>query len=49
MNFTAFPVSLGLLCDSRTQDWGAIRFISEEMRGTRMRRKNRKNISICVF
>jgi hypothetical protein len=26
-------VSLGLLCDSRTQDWGAIRFISEEIKG----------------
>jgi hypothetical protein len=26
-------VSLGLLCDNRAQDWGATRFISEEMRG----------------
>jgi hypothetical protein len=26
-------VSLGLLCDSRTQDWEATRFISKEIRG----------------
>jgi hypothetical protein len=26
-------VSLGLLCDSRTQDWGATEFISKEIRG----------------
>jgi hypothetical protein len=26
-------VSLGLLSDNRTQDWGATRFISEEIRG----------------
>jgi TolB-like protein len=26
-------VSLGLLCDSSTQDWGATRFISKEIRG----------------
>jgi hypothetical protein len=26
-------VILGLLCDSRTQDWGAKRFISKEIRG----------------
>jgi hypothetical protein len=26
-------VSLGLLCDIRTQDWGAKKFISKEIRG----------------
>jgi hypothetical protein len=37
-------VSLGLLSDSRTQDWGATSFISRN-KGTRMReRKRKKNV-----
>jgi hypothetical protein len=46
-----FPlgVSLGLLCDSRTQDWGTTRFISKEIREQKMRRRNRKKKDVCII
>jgi hypothetical protein len=42
-------VSLGLLCDSRTQQWGATRFISKEFREQGMRRRNRKKKNMCLL
>jgi hypothetical protein len=45
----AYSVSLGLLCDSRTQDWGTTKFYFKRIKGTRKGRKNRKKIDICVF
>jgi hypothetical protein len=42
-------VSLGLLCDSRTQEWGTTRFISNEIKEQGMRRKNRKKKDMCLL
>ena len=42
-------MSLGLLCYSRTQDWGATKFNFKRNKGTRKRRRNRKKINVCVF
>jgi hypothetical protein len=42
-------VSLGLLSDYRTQDWGTTKFYFKRNKGTRKKRKNGKKINICVF
>jgi hypothetical protein len=42
-------VSLGLLCDFRTQEWGTTRFISREIREQRRGRGRERRIDKGLF
>jgi hypothetical protein len=42
-------VSLGLLCDNRTQGWGTKKYISDEIREQGVRWRNRKKKDICFL